>query len=345
MIIFSGDINLTDNAFDVGYGVGSRLSQGLDPFVGIKKNRNDCWVGNFEGVASDTTQLTTYLKNCFRVKEESISNLGLIDYYGVANNHVMEHGPIAYQNTIRALQHSGSEIFGSLSQKYIKFEHEGKSVCILGFSQRYDHHAFEPQYWNHPEYIDIVKEYMQIKDCDYKIAYLHWGTEFIPYPSAELKLFAHWLIDIGFDLIIGMHPHVLQGYEIYKGKYIFYSLGNFVFNMTWERARYGAIVSLNVITGTIGYDYIYINNKYFPEIIVEEQVPSNMRFTFLNTLLYKNDNIEEYYQTFQKYLNQYRRASRSDIIRNLYRSDIAFTFSIFKDFVSRKIKNNNAYCL
>ena len=125
---------------------------------------------------------------------------------------------------------------------------------------------------------------------------------------------------------------------IYKGKYIFYSLGNFVFNMTWERARYGAIVSLNVITGTVGYDYIYINNKYFPEIIVEEQVPSNMRFTFLNTLLHKNDNIEEYCQTFQKYLNQYRRATRSDIIRNLYRSDIAFTFSIFKDFVSRKIK-------
>ena len=178
----------------------------------------------------------------------------------------------------------------------------------------------------------------RIEDCDYKIAYLHWGTEFIPYPSVEQKQFAHWLIDVGFDLIIGMHPHVLQGYEIYKGKYIFYSLGNFVFNMTWERARYGAIVSLNVITGTIGYNYIYINNKYSPEIILEEQVPPNMRFTYLNTLLDKNDNIEEYCQTFQKYLNHYRRATRSDIIRNLYRSDIAFTFSIFRNFVSRKIK-------
>ncbi|GAG83200.1 unnamed protein product [marine sediment metagenome] len=60
---------------------------------------------------------------------------------------------------------------------------------------------------------------------------LHWGYEYVHYPHpGQIKL-AHNLIDAGADLIFGHHPHVIQGYEEYDGKYIFYSLGNFQFGI------------------------------------------------------------------------------------------------------------------
>ena len=95
---------------------------------------------------------------------------------------------------------------------------------------------------------------------------MHWGNEFIDRPYVDQIHFAHFLIDIGYDLVVGMHPHLLQGYEIYQGKYIFYSIGNFVFNMHWEPLRYAAIVKLDVEEEKIvtDVDYVYIGDDYFP---------------------------------------------------------------------------------
>lgn len=78
MICFTGDINLSYNAFDVGYGVGTKIAEGLNPFSKIIKKKNECWIGNFEGVCSDTSEVTSYLKDCFRVGESYLSRLGLI---------------------------------------------------------------------------------------------------------------------------------------------------------------------------------------------------------------------------------------------------------------------------
>lgn len=64
----------------------------------------------------------------------------------------------------------------------------------------------------------------------FHVVYLHWGTELMPKPWANQIDFAHDLVDSGLvDLVVGMHPHVRQPFEIYKGKYIFYSIGNTVF--------------------------------------------------------------------------------------------------------------------
>jgi len=60
----------------------------------------------------------------------------------------------------------------------------------------------------------------------------HWGTERKETPEEYQVVKGRQLIDAGADLVIGSHPHVLQGFESYNGKWIAYSLGNFVFNMT-----------------------------------------------------------------------------------------------------------------
>src|SRR5690606_9424735 len=68
--------------------------------------------------------------------------------------------------------------------------------------------------------------------ADLVIVMIHWGIERAPEPEPYQVSKAHALIDAGADLVIGSHPHVLQGLESYKGKWIAYSLGNFIFTVS-----------------------------------------------------------------------------------------------------------------
>jgi len=72
------------------------------------------------------------------------------------------------------------------------------------------------------------------KECDFLVMFLHWGDDHNIFVNRDQQEAGRWLIDQGADLVIGHHPHVPQGYEVYKGKYIFYSLGNFIFTSREE---------------------------------------------------------------------------------------------------------------
>ncbi len=76
----------------------------------------------------------------------------------------------------------------------------------------------------------VVQEIQKVKkECDYLVVYVHWGIERNTQPEAYQREMGHQYIDAGADLVVGSHPHVLQGIELYHGKWILYSLGNFVF--------------------------------------------------------------------------------------------------------------------
>ena len=64
---------------------------------------------------------------------------------------------------------------------------------------------------------------------------MHAGTEYTRTPMPQQITFAHAAIDDGADIVIGAHPHWVQTIEKYKGKYIFYSLGNFIFDQAWSQ--------------------------------------------------------------------------------------------------------------
>ena len=102
MIRFTGDINLTDWDFNFGFGIGSKIVSGFDPFSKIVKNKSDLWVGNFEGVASDITDKKGMASEVFRVSPEALKSLSHFDIYGFANNHAMQHGTLAYEQTVMA---------------------------------------------------------------------------------------------------------------------------------------------------------------------------------------------------------------------------------------------------
>ena len=169
---------------------------------------------------------------------------------------------------------------------------------------------------------------------------MHWGNEFIDRPYVDQIHFAHFLIDIGYDLVVGMHPHLLQGYEIYQGKYIFYSIGNFVFNMHWEPLRYAAIVKLDVEEEKIvtDVDYVYIGDDYFPIIIAEEDVPAAYRFSYLNTLIGHHMSNEEYYSLLRERVRRYRKDNRMIILKNITKFKFYYVCAIVKDFAKRGIR-------
>ena len=91
-----------------------------------------------------------------------------------------------------------------------------------------------------------------------------------------------------------MHPHVLQGYEEYNGKYIFYSLGNFVFEMAWKPTKIGAVVKFDLDTKRPSVEYIHIENDCTPVVVDETKIPAEWRFSYLNEVLKNNTSVKIY---------------------------------------------------
>lgn len=337
MLRITGDINFTDGFFDTGFGVGSSIKKGADPFENLRREKDDFWIGNFECVCATSSDKTGLHRRQFIIEPQNLSHIHHFDLYGVANNHVMQHGGEAYREMLGYLQDMGVGYVGSYDRKHCIFEHQGKQVGILAFSQRPDHFSAVPLYWSQPEYKDIQLEIESLGGCDFRIAYVHWGNEFIDRPYRDQIQFAHWMADCGIDLVIGMHPHVLQGYEEYNGTHIFYSLGNCVFHMPWEPTKYAAIINVDLnCENKITYDYVKIGVDHFPTYT--DKVPLEYRFETLNARIRHNDENEVYYKRLFVKTRAYRRVNCRHLARNIFKFRLADLLSITGDFLKRRLK-------
>lgn len=340
MIKIVGDINFTNGFFDTGFGVGSSIISGKNPFINIPRSETDLWIGNFECVTANVSNKTGIYQKQFLISPDAILHFKHFDIYGVANNHVMQHGPDAYNEMLDFFEKEGIGYVGSVNRKHIIFNHQGKKFGILAFSLRPEKFSDVPLYWSFPDVSEIQEEIESLKECDFKIAYIHWGNEFINYPYMDQKIFAHCLVDIGVDLIIGMHPHVMHGYEVYKGKYIFYSLGNFVFNMPSDATKYSVIIDVDVKENelNIGYEYVKIKKDYFPTLIDENCMPKEYTFEYLNNLIGHKEENEVYYLKVQQAIKHYRKENYKDIFCNLRRFKLVDFIFIIRDYILRGLK-------
>lgn len=337
MLRIVGDCNFADGFFDMGFGTGSSIRKGANPFQHIKEVGNsDFWIGNFECVCSDVSNKEGTEAKQFVIAPNDSKSIEHLDFYGVANNHVMQHGAEAYRQMTKYIESLGSLYAGTKGKRTTVFEHQGKNVAITVFNQRPENFTKPPLYWAMPEYDDVKAELSKYENCDYRIVYVHWGVEFINYPYNDQKQFAHFLIDSGADLIIGMHPHVMQGFEVYKRKHIFYSLGNCVFNMPWVPTKYSLLVNVDLTSGEVSYKYLHIGKDYFPRYI--DNVPEEYRLEYLNKLLDINQDNEIYFAKAARCLDLYRKANRKDILKNVWRLKYSDIISVATDFVKRKIK-------
>lgn len=339
MLRIVGDVNFTDGFFDTGFGVGSQISKnGLNPFKFLKVDENDFWIGNLECVCSNITNKSGIEAKQFRIPLDKLNSIKHLGLYGVANNHVMQHGDEAFCEMISYLESKNIKYVGTNECKSVVFPHQNKLVGVVAFSLRPDNFTDKPLYWSSPEYIEIIKEIEKL-NCDYKIVYVHWGNEFIDYPYIEQKKLAHYMIDMGADLIVGMHPHILQGYEIYKGKYIFYSIGNFVFDMAWKPANYSVVINVDFdnLNPNISYDYINIGKDFCPRY--SKDIPLEYTFEHLNPKVSIHKENEIYYHNVFIKRNTYRKANRLNIFKNITRYNWVEFSAILVDFIKRRLNS------
>jgi gamma-polyglutamate biosynthesis protein CapA len=164
---------------------------------------------------------------------------GGFDVLNLANNHAMDYGTQGLVSTLEALKDAGIRTVGAGDDAsaarqpvYVKFKNI--TIGFLGFStfptEGYFHFPHKPDV----ACVDsgtISDEISSAREkCDVLIVSFHWGKEFDFYPSIQQRELAHLAVDSGADVVAGHHPHVLQGIEEYNGGYIFYSLGNFIFD-------------------------------------------------------------------------------------------------------------------
>lgn len=160
-----------------------------------------------------------------------------------ANNHITDH-EFDYELYTNAFHEEKIATIGygrDINEASKPFIYEKEKMLILSFGWKTIRckAAKKDKLGVNPYRYKWVEE--QVHKCqktfpNYRIVlFIHWNYEFETYPLPADRQFAHHLIDIGVDGIFGHHPHVINGYEIYKNKPIFYSLGNFYF----PQVKYG----------------------------------------------------------------------------------------------------------
>ncbi len=182
---------------------------------------DDLSVVNLEGTLTTETarQDKTY---AFKGDPEYVQILtgSSVEAANTANNHSYDYGGQSHTDTVNALDEAGIAAFGS--ETAVLVEVKGVQVGLAGI---YALESYEDAASLTRRCIDALQE----AGAQIIIANYHWGIEQEYTPSEEQVSLAHLAIDCGADLVIGHHPHVLEGIEKYKGKYIAYSLGNFCF--------------------------------------------------------------------------------------------------------------------
>ncbi len=184
--------------------------------------QDDFTIVNLEGVLTLSESLKE--DRTYNIKGDpeyvDILTLGSVEAVSFANNHRWDYGEEGVRDTVAALQGAGIQYaYEGISGIY---ETKGIQIGFVSVNESSQGRAVEQILQTE---ITALKE----EGADLILACCHWGTEQENYPEDYQRELGKKCIDWGADLVIGHHPHVLQGVEEYQGKYIVYSLANFCF--------------------------------------------------------------------------------------------------------------------
>lgn len=195
---------------------------------------------------------------------EALKGAG-IDVVSIANNHMKDQGEKGIISTMETLDkagivHAGAGLSLDEARKLKIVEKNGIKVGFLAYN---DTDVVPPSTYANdmPQSGTNTMDTRRLKEdielargaVDILIISMHSGTEYVTEkPNSRQTTFAHAAIDFGADLVIGHHPHVLQPMELYKGKYIFYSLGNFIFDQPWPDTKESALLKMRITIDSLG---------------------------------------------------------------------------------------------
>lgn len=242
--------------------VGEKLAkEGYDypyQYVKDKFTSDDLTVVNLETPVTDSNTTAADKTYAFKSSPQALPHMAQagIDAVNLANNHILDQGITGLTDTITQLDQSGISYVGAgkdsaraYEPQY--FDRKGIKIALLGFSR-----VIPETSWNAGKNqpgvataYDATAAQAAIREAkkkaDIVVVVAHWGVERSDTLVAHQTDLAHTFVDAGADLVIGGHPHVLQGVEQYKGKWIAYSTGNFIFThslveKTWDTGVFQA---------------------------------------------------------------------------------------------------------
>lgn len=309
-----GDLLPADSAYSLGTGIGSSAGKILEHSGMMPFSDSDLVICNLEGplVMDPNASHLPFAGNPSILK--FMKKQG-IDMVSLANNHLPDHGDNNIHNTIKLLKDSEIDILGinnRLSSICIKNVKE-KKIAFAAFNAVKDHPDDTIIAPLDPEKLtDAIVEINKYKP-DYIVFILHWGNEYVPIPSPGQVSLAHELIDRGVNVIFGHHPHVIQPVERYRKGLIFYSLGNFMFDMFWSReVRYGLQADVFFHQDEIDYRVLpfRIGNNFLPDYkrgksIIPSMVKNERKFAE-----YSEGPVELYEKVYHKISRNRRRQAR-----------------------------------
>lgn len=250
-LLFAGDVMLAEKP-------GAAVRRGVDPFGDFRQlfAQADVRIVNLECVVS-TQGRAENKPYTFRAHPRVISLLKKhVSAVSLANNHSGDFGRRAFVDMLALLEREQLPYFGG--GRNIRDAHrpyvtqvKGKTIAVLGYD------GFLPRSFEALEqqpgvaWLDAdlvahqVRHAKQELKADLVIVFPHWGWEYERLASDAQRTMARLMIDSGADAVVGGHPHVTQDIEVYNGKPIFYSLGNFIFNgFDGEAANTGWVLQL-----------------------------------------------------------------------------------------------------
>jgi poly-gamma-glutamate synthesis protein (capsule biosynthesis protein) len=229
----------------------------------------------------------------FRARPELVSALlsGGVGAVSVANNHMMDYGPAGLFDTLQTLDVATLPHFGAgrtllEARRPAIIERSGLKLALLGYFFL-GNHNIEPAEVNATETApgvagdpgDLRQMARMLREdvtaaraqADLVIPFFHWGREGNHFPEAYQLELAHLAIDSGAAAVIGSHPHVLQGMELYRGAPIFYSLGNLIFGGNWDpKVKESALVAVRFSSaGYLSTEIIPVQIDRFPGLPIQ----------------------------------------------------------------------------
>jgi poly-gamma-glutamate synthesis protein (capsule biosynthesis protein) len=252
-LLFVGDIMLDD-------GPGRTIAAGGDPLGAYESllRSADFRIGNLEcPVAASGIPLDNKIFS-FRADPQVMRVLrGRFEVLSVANNHSGDQGRAAFLETLGHLETNGIRAVGggrdlATAHAPVLLEKHGLRIALLAYNEfkprRFEAGANWPGVaWSEDSQVLADIRAARAAGADLVIPFMHWGWEREPEPSARQRQLARLMIDAGAAAVVGSHPHVTQGADMYRGRPIIWSLGNFVFDgFTLPAAKLGWLLTMTL---------------------------------------------------------------------------------------------------
>ena len=226
-ILFVGDMMFDRYIRQAGYTKGENfIFSCINNFL----KDSDLVIGNLEGPITDNPSVSmgttpesvdnfTFTSPPSTAKLLAKNNIKLVN---LGNNHAGNFGGAGIVSTKKYLAEAGVNFIDK--ENIYRAEIGGRNVSFVSYNEFGGESAEK-----------VAQKIQEEKNSgQFVVVYTHWGEEYAP-PRERVKRLARSFIDAGADLIVGSHPHIVQEKETYKNKFIYYSLGNFIFDQYWNK--------------------------------------------------------------------------------------------------------------